>query len=265
MEDYIKGNKEAWEEAFDHRDENFCKDIGPIVKHGQYDYFEYEMKEELPKVDLKGKTIGQFCSNNGRELLSLVKSSGAKKGIGFDIAGNMVRFANQTAKDLSLPCEFIEGNILELDDRYNDTFDFVIITIGALCWFKDLKEYFRQVSKCMKKGAQIYIHEQHPLCNMLGCPGDEGYNENVPLNCLFSYFDHEWINNGGMTYISGKNYDSKTFTDYTHSYSDIIGSMCANHMVITDLIESQWDIGGGFTNLNNQGLPLSLLIKGRKE
>ena len=49
------------------------------------------------------KTIGQFCCNNGRELLSLVKCGRAKKGIGFDIAENQVAFANEKAKELNLP------------------------------------------------------------------------------------------------------------------------------------------------------------------
>ena len=261
-EDYIKGNKEAWEEAFDLRDAAWGADISERVPKEDYAFFNQETIEVLKKYNLEGKTIGQFCCNNGRELLSLVRTTNAKAGVGFDIAENMVNFANEKAKELHVPCSFIQKNILEIDDRYVEQFDAVIITIGALCWFKDLKDYFAIVAKCMKKGAAIIINEQHSFTNMLAVDGDDEYDEAHPLNCAFSYFSHEWIGNDGMGYIAGRNYASKTFTDYTHSVSEIIGSMCANGIVITNMQEFDYDISGGFGHLNHRGFPLSMIIEG---
>lgn len=209
--------------------------------------------------------IGQFCCNNGRELLSLVASTGAKGGIGFDIAENMVDFANNTAKELEVPCKFVATNILDIDDSYQDLFDMVIITIGALCWFKNLKDYFAIVSKCMKKGGVIVINEQHPMTNSIASTSDEEYDESHPFNCVFSYFDHEWIENYGMNYITGKSYESKPFTDYTHPMCEIIGSMCENNIVITNLREFDYDITGGFSEADHKGFPLSMILEGRKE
>lgn len=177
----------------------------------------------------------------------------------------MVRFANEKAAELALPCEFIAANVLEIGENYIGRFDAVLITIGALCWFKDLNEYFVVVSKCMKKDAIIIINEQHPATNMLLQEGDAGYNEENPMNCGFSYFSHEWIGNDGMGYMTGKDYESKTFTDYTHSLSDIVGAMCLNGIVITNMQEFQYDISDGFEYLNNKGFPLSLIIEGRKD
>ena len=154
-------------------------------------------------------------------------------------------------------------NILDIDETYNDKFDLVIITIGALCWFRDLDAFFQIVSKCMKKDGVIVINEQHPMTNMLAMEGDEEYDVNLPFNCAFSYFEHEWVGNGGMSYITGREYKSKTFTDYTHSLSEIIGSMCRNGMVITNFSEFEYDISGGFEKLDHQGFPLSMLIEGR--
>ncbi len=167
MEQYIKGNKEAWEEAFDQRDSSWCENLVEKIQKEDYTYFNDEMIEILKKYELKGKSIGQFCCNNGRELLSLVKSCGAAEGIGFDIAKNQVQFANEKAQELGLPCHFVAKNILELDDSYVNRFDLVIITIGALCWFKDLKDFFQIVSKCMKQNGVIIINEQHPMVNMI--------------------------------------------------------------------------------------------------
>ena len=97
MEGYIEENKAAWEEAFDNRDASWGADITERIKNEEYPFFYEEMKEMLKDLDTEGRVIGQFCCNNGRELLSLVKCGRAKKGTGFDIAENQVAFANEKA------------------------------------------------------------------------------------------------------------------------------------------------------------------------
>ena len=88
MDKYIEGNKEAWEEAFDKRDVKWGADITERVQNEDYPFFNEETKNVLKRINVKDSVIGHFCCNNGRELLSLVKSGKAKKGIGFDIAEN---------------------------------------------------------------------------------------------------------------------------------------------------------------------------------
>ena len=265
MEKYIEGNKEAWEEAFDNRDASWGADITERIKKEEYPFFEKEMIEVLRTIDTEGKVIGQFCCNNGRELLSLVNSGKASKGVGFDIAENQVAFANEKAKELNLPCTFEAVNIYDIDDCFKEYFDVVIITIGALCWFEDLKLFFEIVSKCMKPGAAIILNEQHPCTNMLATEGDAEFDPDHKFECHFSYFEHEWTGNGGMYYITKKSYHSKTFTDFTHSMSEIISGMCSNGIVITGLKEFDYDISGGFSSIDRSGFPLSMIIQGRKD
>ena len=265
MENYIKGNKEAWEEAFDKRDASWGADITERINNEDYPFFNEDTKNVLKTIDTKGKVIGQFCCNNGRELMSLVKCGKAKKGIGFDIAENQVAFANEKAKELNLPCEFVAINIYDIDDSYKEMFDVVIITIGALCWFDDLDKFFSVISKCMKEGALIVINEQHPCTNMLASSGDAEYSEDHKKECHFNYFGHEWKGNGGMYYMTQKCYESKTFTDYSHPMSQIVTGMCNNGMVITGLKEFDQDIGAGFDSVDNTGYPLSMILTGKKE
>ncbi len=264
MEKYIEGNKAAWEEAFANRSESWCANIVENIKNQSYAYFETDMVRILKKYDMAGKSVGQFCCNNGRELLSLAKSANIQKGVGFDIAENQVEFANEKADELKLPCTFVAANILDIGDEYKDAFDFVIITIGALCWFKDLSAYFKIVSACTKKGGVIIINESHPFTNMLATSDDDVFEGTHPVDCKFSYYSHEWIGNDGMYYITNKNYQSKTFTDYTHSLSEIMNSMCKNGFVITGFEEYQYDISDDFVQLDNKGFPLSMIIEGKK-
>lgn len=263
MNEYINGNKAAWEEAFDLRSEDWGADILPRVENESYPFFNEETVRTLRKYNLTGKTIGQFCSNNGRELLSLVKSTGATQGIGFDIADNQVKFANECGRKLNLPCEFKSTNIYDING-FDEAFDFTFITIGALCWFKDLDRFFHIVAGTMKKGASIVINESHPMINMLALEGEDEYDPSHPLSCVYSYFEHEWLGNQGMYYITGRNYNSKTFTDYTHSLSEIMGAMCNNGIVVTNFEEYDHDIGVGYYALDGKRFPLSMIIEGRK-
>ena len=264
MEKYIEGNKAAWEEAFDNRDASWGADITERIRKEDYPFFEKEMADVLRNIDTAGKTIGHFCCNNGRELLSLVKSGKAAKGIGFDIAENQVAFANEKAKELNLPCTFEAVNIYDIDDSFKEQFDIVIITIGALCWFDDLERFFAIVAKCMKPGAVIVLNEQHPCTNMLATEGEEEFDPEHRTECHYSYFEHEWTGNEGMYYMTQKSYRSKTFTDYTHPMSEIINGMCHNGIVITGLQEFDYDISGGFSSLDHRGFPLSMILQGKK-
>ena len=265
MEKYIEGNKAAWEEAFDNRDASWGADITEKIQKEDYPFFNQETRDVLKTMDVEWKVIGQFCCNNGRELLSLVKCGKAKKGVGFDIAENQVAFANEKAKELQLPCEFVAANIYDIDDHYKEQFDLVIITIGALCWFDDLDRFFAIVAKCMKPGAAIVINEQHPCTNMLATQGDEPYDPDHKKECHYSYFENQWTSNGGMYYMTQKCYESKTFTDYTHSMSEIMTGMCNNGIVITGLREFDYDISGGFAGIDRSGYTLSMIIQGRKD
>ena len=264
MEKYIEGNKAAWEEAFENRDASWGADITERIQKEDYPFFNEDTKAVLKKIPTEGAVIGQFCCNNGRELLSLVKCGKAKKGVGFDIAENQVAFANEKAKELGLPCVFEAVNIYDIDDRYREQFDVVIITIGALCWFKDLDRFFAVVAKCMKPGAVIVINEEHPCKNMLAADGEELFDPDHRLESRYSYFEQEWTGNEGMYYITQKNYHSKTFTDYSHPLSQTVSAMCKNGIFVTGLQEFDYDITGGFHAVDHLGYPLSMILQGQK-
>ena len=154
--DYILTNKEAWEEAFDKRSEGWGEDIPDRIKSGIFPFFEKEMVDVLKRYDLKDKTVAQFCSNNGRELLSLVKNSRAKEGFGFDIAENQTEL-----------------------------------------------EYY-----------------------------------------MIKY-----------------NYDSKTFTSYTHPFSEIINAICLSGLRIIAMDEFDYDISDMFEHLDHKEVPLSFILE----
>lgn len=259
---YIKENKQAWEEAFENRLDGWGDDVVTNLKNKSDYYIHPSLKVELDKLDLSNKKIAQFCCNNGRELLSIVEHYGVT-GTGFDIAQNFIMQAKQHTKELDLACEFFTENILDLGDEYNNSFDVILFTIGAITWFEDLELLFNVVSKCLKKNGIMILHDFHPVMNMLPLPNEDEYNTIAPVILKNKYFTKEpWIENSGMGYVSGE-YSSKTFTSFSHSVSKIINSVIKSNLNIVLFEEYDYDIG--LTDVyDNMGLPLSMLVMGIK-
>lgn len=258
---YNKLNKLAWEEAFDNRKAGWGEDIIERIKNESHPYLNKDMIEELGNFDLKGKTIAQFCCNNGRELLSLCKM-GAEYGVGFDIAENQISFANMVAKELGMNCSFVASDILEIDSSFNNTFDYIFITIGALTWFEDLNAFFKKVAECLKEGGYLIINEKHPVIDMLVADGEENYDPSTPEKLMNSYFRKEpWVENDGMGYMSDSSKEYKnTFYSFSHPFSEILNAIINNGMQIRKLKEMDYDISDSFSNLDNRGIPLSYIL-----
>jgi hypothetical protein len=66
MTDYVTTNRKAWEEAFDNRKPAWGDDIVSRIRDNGQLFLEPELLDEIHLIDLKDKTIGQFCCNNGQ-------------------------------------------------------------------------------------------------------------------------------------------------------------------------------------------------------
>jgi SAM-dependent methyltransferase len=255
-------NKKAWEEAFDHRREGWCDDLPARLKTDDLPYLNPMLKDALKSLDLRGKTIAQFCCNNGRELLSAMQL-GAKAGYGFDIAENMIAFARDVVKQAGLPCVFTATDILSIGKEYNEAFDLVFFTIGAITWFEDLAALFRVASRCLKPGGVLLINDYHPFVGMLPIPGEEGYDENDLRRLAYSYFRKEpWLEQNAAGYMAAHE-NSHTFASFSHTMADILNAAVASGLAIAGLQEYDVGVGVG-DSYNDMGFPLSFTLRAVK-
>lgn len=260
---YIDGNKEAWEEAFEHRRPNWGDDNHLRLRREPLAFFNGDMKDVLRNIDFNGKTVAQFCCNNGRELLSLM-ALGANRGVGFDIAENIIAQAKETARKAEIEnCAFVACDILEMPASYHHQFDIALFTIGAITWFEDLTLLFEKVSECLKPNGSLLINDFHPMIDMLPLPGEDGFDQDNLNRFAHSYFRKEpWADNNGMGYMSVE-YKSKTFTSFSHTMSDIINALSQNGMKTVRLQEYDYDVG--ITDVyNGKGFPLSFILMAEK-
>ncbi|MCB6610753.1 class I SAM-dependent methyltransferase [[Clostridium] symbiosum] len=260
---YIEGNKEAWEEAFEHRQPNWGDENYIRLLNEKLPFFDENAAEELQKIHFAGKDIAQFCCNNGRELLSLVKN-GANSGVGFDIAENILEQARITAEKAGITnCNFVAANILDIPEEYHNSFDLVMFTIGAITWFENLEPLFQKAADCLRPGGIMYIQDFHPIMNMLALPGAPEYDEQKIYGVAYSYFRKEpWVENEGMGYMS-ETYDSKTFISFSHTMAGIINAACKAGLRITGLKEYDYDVGLSEI-YDGKGYPLSFILTAEK-
>lgn len=261
---YFNENKEAWEEAFDHRHPGWGETNYQKLLNEKLPFFCPDMAEELKQIDFSGKDITQFCCNNGRELLSLM-CLGAKSGVGFDIAENIIAQAADTAEKAGIQnSKFVSCNILDIPECYDDSFDFVLFTIGAIAWFSDLNALFQKVSCCLRSGGILFLHDFHPVMNMLPMPGEPEFDEQRLNQTAYSYFKKEpWIENEGMGYMS-EHYASKTFTSFSHTLSTIINAISNAGLCIMKFNEYDYDVGLSDV-YDKKGFPLSYLLMAEKQ
>ena len=125
---------------------------------------------------------------------------------------------------------------------------------------------FEKAGKCLKSGGSLLINDGHPTATMLPFPGEDGFDDNNMTYFKHSYFRKEpWIGNDGMGYMS-REYESKTFTDFSHTFSDIINALSVNGMKTVKLNEYDYDIGNvGSDIFDKKGIPLSYILIAEKD
>ena len=264
-DDYSEKNREAWNEAAGVHKKNRKVDYTVLFKNKNYSVLDSTLSSLLEKISLSGKTVCQLCCNNGRELLSIVNSTGAT-GVGFDISDEFITEARTITKSANLDCRFVRTNIYDIDNEYNNTFDLVLFTAGALTWFHDLGKLFELVGRTLKPEGYLVIYEIHPFTNLLAWKNEPVYEATNPYKIVYQYFrENPWVSNNGADYIGKTTYKSKTFTSFAHKLSDIITAIGSNEIIIREFTEYPHDVSAALEGLEKDKIvPLSYTILGQK-
>lgn len=262
----FEGNRVAWNQASKYhqkaRENSLLKgfeDPNFTTFSSEYDNI---VVNKLKHINFDGKIIAQMQCQNGRELLSLMKF-GAKAAVGFDISDIAIAEAEQLAEISKLSAKFVRTNILEIDDKYNDYFDFIYISEGSLQWFPDLNKYFDVLSRLLKKDGQIFISEIHPFVYFF----NNGFDfQKRNLDKLTSYFKKEPYNYAtGLDYIGGAKYESEECFWFMHKMADVITAMIQADIEMQEF--NEYNLGNTDNEVVNllKGFPLSYILIGRKK
>src|SRR6056297_3454033 len=264
IKQYTNANKVAWNEVMPKHQKARKQALDKLfAQTGYIEQTDQELLKIFDQIKISDKDVIHLACNNGTELLS-IKNMGANRCVGVDISECAIEEAAERAKNSNIDCEFICSDVYDIPKEYFNSFDVVHTTAGCIGWMPDINLFFKLCSKLLRPSGYLLMHEMHPFSELL--PFDDAEIDNR-LQIVDQYFhDGPIIENGGLDYLGGEQYEAKTQFWFVHTISDIIMSLNKNSFKIIEFIESPNDISAVHQEVEklNAKIPLSMLILAQK-
>ena len=252
----LENNQKAWDQAFEYHKKARNNVLQRSFADPTFTTFDESDKEtglidRINELQLEGKKVCHMQTNNGRELLSLMRKTNAFEGVGFDLSNEAITEARELAKIAKLNAKFECVNIFDISENYNNYFDAIFISEGSLSWLSNMHEYFKVMNRLLKTGGKILLAEIHPIAFLLEDVYDTqiDYEKPGPYKLLTS-----------LDYVGEVKYEPDECYCYMHKLSDIIMAIINNNFEIKYLNESKKDTGWMDPENNNKKFPLSFQL-----
>lgn len=227
-------------------------------------------KNSLHKIELdalgnvKGKKILHLQPHICVDSISLAEK-GAFVTV-FDFSKEALRIGKKLSKELNITLDFIEDNVLNID--FENQFDIVFLSYGALCWIPDLREYFELIHKALKPSGFFYFVDFH--ANLLCYDTQTNNRKYYPTTAEVPI--HEYRTG---SYASNENKKKYEVYYWIHSVSDIVNALTYVGFMLNDVEEFEYLPFDCFPGLeqdnykwefkgNLKGLPLLISAKSYK-
>jgi spermidine synthase/SAM-dependent methyltransferase len=256
--------RQAWNEAAPiHRQATFERLKESFSGSPQYTCLDEVHVQELRRIGIAGRDVGQFNCNNGRELIS-VRRLGARRCIGFDISDDFVGQARELAEFANVDCSFVQTSIYDIPEEYSKEFDLIFVTAGALCFMPDLGAYLRTAARLLRPGGAVTFYESHPIVDMFRMDRDRRED---PLKLEYSYFDAEpMLHTAGLDYQTQTTYDAKPIYYFHHTLASIVMACINEGLCIEMFAEMDSDPSLACRSLEESAVrpPLGFILTARK-
>ena len=232
--DYAEANREMWNQTADVHARAKLEGLLESVKSPDFTTFDKIEKTIFETISLKDKAVIQLSCNNARELISC-KKAGAGRCVGVDISDKFIEQGKRLAQAGNVEIELVRTSVYDLPHNYDNSFDIVYVTIGALGWLQDMDAYFKIVTRLLKSGGQIFIYEMHSMLDM--------FDTETGLEVKHSYFKKEpYVVDEAPDYFDPSTVVKGTSYWFHHKLSDIIGGCLNNGLSLTHFQEYDHDI-----------------------
>ncbi|BCD98189.1 class I SAM-dependent methyltransferase [Marinagarivorans cellulosilyticus] len=262
LKKYTQANRAAWNQAMPFHQKAHSEKWDACFSQQGFSVFKQPELGQLNTLGVKGKNVAHLCCNNGIELMSL-KNMGAANCVGFDIADEAIKEATSRTKRYNINCRFERFDIYDIPARYNAAFDMVYISAGCLGWMPDLDLFFKKVSALLNDTGVVFIHEIHPVAEML--PDDNSNDD--PLKITEPYFKSEpYEENCSLDYVGREDYSANTQYWFVWTMANIITALISNGFNIRQFAEYPHDVSANHRNNQNAGIaiPLSYILCAHK-
>lgn len=120
----------------------------------------HEVAYYLSYIDeIKGKRIINLLGSKGNKAIAF-SLLGADVTV-VDISESNAKYANELAHACNTPLTYIVSDVLDIEPK--ETFDVVLLELGVLHYFVDLRPLFRLVTNLLKDNGTFILRDYHPL------------------------------------------------------------------------------------------------------
>lgn len=226
MDEYLRGNRDHWDEMVPYHERSEFYDVAGF-KAGKSSLKSIEL-EELG--DVAGKSLLHLQCHFGMDTLSWARLGATVTGV--DFSEEAISLARRLSAETGTEADFICANIYDLPDVLEGRFDIVFTSYGVKAWLPDIPRWAEIAAGFLKPGGTFYIVENHPLIGLF----DDSPDCQV-LTVNGTYF----AGKEPVRYEPGYSYAGAPVTqpcyEWAHSLAEIVSSLAAAGLTIEFLHE----------------------------
>lgn len=230
-ETFTQANRAAWDaSAKHHEDAPDWSALKAAAAAPGFTVFDATLTQTLAALNPDGKTVGQICCNNARELLSMA-SLGARPLWGIDGSAAFLAQGAELARLSGQSPRLICADLYDLP-RDIPPVDILLITIGVLGWMPDVARFFEIVAGLIAPGGHLVIYETHPALEMFDPEAAD------PFTPTISYFERApYVESAAITYDGTRAETGTQSYWFQHTLGEIVTAIATAGLQIRALTE----------------------------
>ena len=226
MEDYLKFNKESW----NNRVETHVKSDFYFVEDFIQGKTSLKPVELALLGDVQDKEILHLQCHFGQDSISLSRL-GAKV-TGVDLSDKAIETARDLARKTNSNTEFICSDVYSLAEVLDKKFDFVFTSYGTIGWLPDLDKWAKTVAHFLKPQGKLIFVEFHPVVWMF----DDDFTF-----VKYNYFNEKPIvETQEGTYADQSANIVQDYVMWNHPLSDVLNNLIKENLKIEYFEEYDW-------------------------
>ncbi|EEL74026.1 SAM-dependent methyltransferase [Bacillus cereus AH676] len=143
-----------------------------------------EVAHYLPYIQSpKGKRIINLLGSKGNKAVALALLGSDVTVV--DISASNAKYANELADAAGVSIQYVVSDVLNV--QLSESFDIVLLELGVLHYFLDLKPLFQKIATLLKRDGMLILRDYHPVYTKLLGVDHPSFQANG------NYFDEELI------------------------------------------------------------------------
>lgn len=207
--------------------------------------------------DVRGKNVCVLGSGDNKVVFALGGTGAQVTSI--DISEVQLATAARRAESLGLEIQFVRADVTRLPRKLpGQPFDFVYTGGHVAVWVSDLKRFYSEAFRILRRGGRLIVSEYHPFRRIW----KDGARRRDGLVVERGYFDHRPQRYDSTKEAKGERSGNKISYEFMWTVSDYINAIMNASIALDHFSESGDDTEDWEPPV--KGLPLLMVLSGEK-